>query len=200
MLIGHLHGDATPGAQRIIAGAPCHSLLRPRNGAQDQGRGRATSGNVAPLHGRVRGIRKVGAAEPGRGGGDRHALDSRRRSRGYESGDPAFALRPSHSKYTVAMYNDVTLAFAPEEFHMTRLQQAGRLLGVEGRTVRLGEVSRAAATAIARDTGCAQSTATMADDCTGHAARRRRARPAAGALATLGAARRTGAVVLPIAR
>jgi hypothetical protein len=46
---------------------------------------------------------------------------------------------------------DVTLAFAPEEFHMTRLQQAGRLLGVEGRTVRLGEVSRAAATAIARE-------------------------------------------------
>jgi hypothetical protein len=46
---------------------------------------------------------------------------------------------------------DITLAFAPEEFHMTRLQQAGRLLGVEGRTVRLGDVSRGAATALARE-------------------------------------------------
>jgi hypothetical protein len=34
---------------------------------------------------------------------------------------------------------------------MTRLQQVGRLLGVDGRTVRIADVSRAAATAIARE-------------------------------------------------
>lgn len=45
----------------------------------------------------------------------------------------------------------VTLDFTPEEFHMTRLQQVGRLLGVDGRSVRLADVTRAAATAIARE-------------------------------------------------
>jgi hypothetical protein len=45
----------------------------------------------------------------------------------------------------------VTLDFVPEEFHMTRLQQAGRLLGVDGRTVRLADVTPAAVTELARE-------------------------------------------------
>ena len=45
----------------------------------------------------------------------------------------------------------VTLDFVPEEFHMTRLQQAGRLLGVDGRIVRLADVTQAAAIDLARE-------------------------------------------------
>lgn len=45
----------------------------------------------------------------------------------------------------------VTLNFAPEAFHLTRLQQAGRMLGVQGRTVRLADVSAADARALARE-------------------------------------------------
>lgn len=45
----------------------------------------------------------------------------------------------------------VTLDFTPESFHMTRLQQAGRLLGVQDRTIRLADVTRADALALARE-------------------------------------------------
>jgi hypothetical protein len=45
----------------------------------------------------------------------------------------------------------VTLDFVPEEFHMTRLQEAGRLLGVDGRTVRLADVTPGAVTDLAHE-------------------------------------------------
>jgi hypothetical protein len=35
---------------------------------------------------------------------------------------------------------DVVLRFTPEPFHMTRLQEAGRMLGVQDRTIRLADV------------------------------------------------------------
>lgn len=45
----------------------------------------------------------------------------------------------------------VTLDFTPEAFHMTRLQQAGRMLGVQDRIVRLADVTPTDALALARE-------------------------------------------------
>ncbi len=44
----------------------------------------------------------------------------------------------------------VVLKFEPESFHQTRLQSAGRLVKVEGRTVFLQDVSRDEAIALSR--------------------------------------------------
>jgi hypothetical protein len=46
---------------------------------------------------------------------------------------------------------EVTLAFVPEPFHMTRLQQAGRMIGVQDRTIRLADVSAESARDLARE-------------------------------------------------
>ena len=45
----------------------------------------------------------------------------------------------------------VTLNFAPEQFHMTMLQQVGRMVGVQGDTIHLADVPAMDARMLARE-------------------------------------------------